>query len=47
MLMSMGAAVAAEGDTPDFAVAGVEVGFAQQALQLSENHVKRFIPMPL
>ncbi len=47
MLMSMGAAVAAEGEAPDFAVAGVEVGFAQQALQLSDNHVKRFIPMPL
>ena len=47
MLMSMGAAAAAEGDAPEFTVAGVEVGFPRQALQLSDDHCQSFIPMPL
>ena len=47
MLMSMGAAVAAEGEAPQFAVTHMEIEFPRQALQLSDNHRKSFMPMPL
>lgn len=47
MLMSMGAAVASEGEAPQFAVTHMEIEFPRQALQLSDNHRKSFVPMPL